>query len=262
MNKPGGTSILLPDPDPHRARPSDHPMRTLTSHQPSGLRRWSRSLAVGAAMLGTFAFCAEAEARPNIQRRGGQWGVMLGGSACVPGKAKCSRDAVSEGGVTVDGKTRPSFGLGTELGYRFNPFVFLGASYNLGFFDTSYEVIGGSGYRRAYQNSIYALVRPILPVWRFDFGLGLGPGFSRQTFVLENKDKDYSQGFSFKIEPTIDIFVSRRIFIGAKLDLLLNGHTKTCRQRGNTTACNDTESRDLAPVHQMIFGLHIGGTFL
>jgi hypothetical protein len=246
-------------------------MRTLTKASSFRLRRWSNCIAFGAAMIGTLAYGADAEARrrggrtgPQIERRGGQFGILMGGSACIPGKADCGRESVTDGGVTIDGKTRPSFGLGAELGYRFNRFVFLGASYNLGFFDTSYEVIGGSGYKRGYQNSVYGLVRPILPVWRFDFGLGLGPGFSRQTFVLDNdnKDKDYSQGFSFKIEPTIDIFITRRIFLGAKLDLLLNGHARTCRQRGNTTACNDTESRDLAPVHQMIFGLHVGGTFL
>jgi hypothetical protein len=217
---------------------------------------------LGATLLGTWGFADDAQARPNITRKGGQWGVLLGGSACVPGKAKCTRDQVTDGGITVDGETRPSFGLGAELGYRFNKWVFLGASYNFGLFNTSYEIAGQSGYKRGQQNSIYGLVRPILPVWRFDFGLGLGPGFSRQAFILDNGDKDYSQGFSFKIEPTIDIFVTQRVFIGAKVDLLLNGHTRTCRQRDNTTTCNDTENRDLAPVHQVIFGLHVGGTFL
>jgi hypothetical protein len=246
------------------------PMRTLTKSPSLRLRRSFKSLAFGAALVGSFAYCADAEARrrggvrQQEARRGGQWGVLMGGAACIPGRAQCSRDSVMDGGVTIDGRTRPSFGMGAELGYRFNRFVFLGASYNLGFFDTAYEVAGASDYRRGYQNSVYALVRPILPVWRFDFGLGLGPGFSRQTFVLEGdtKDRDYSQGFSFKIEPTINVFITRRVFLGAKLDLLLNAHGRTCRQRGNMTTCNDTESRDLAPVHQMIFGLHVGGTFL
>lgn len=225
-------------------------------------RSWTRPLLTAAALVATAGLATEAEARPNITRKGGQWGVMLGGSACIPSKAKCARDNVSDGGVTVDGRTRPSFGMGAELGYRFNKWVFAGAAYNLGFFDTSYEVTGLSPYKRGYQNSVFGVVRPTLPVWRFDFGLGLGPGFSRQTFVTENGDKDYSQGFAFKIAPTIDIFVSRRIFIGAKLDLLLNAHTKTCRQRGNQTTCEQTADSDLAPVHQMLFGLHVGGTFL
>jgi len=221
------------------------------------------SYAVAATALAAGVTLAdEAEARPNITRKGGQWGVMLGGSACIPGKADCSRKSVTDGGITIDGNTQPSFGANAELGYRFNKFVFLGASYNIGFFNTNYEVIGGEGYKRGYQNSVYAEVRPILPVWRFDFGLGLAPGWSRQAFVLQNGDKDYSQGFSWKFAPTIDVWVSRRIFIGVKADIIFNAHGKTCRQRGNTTTCNDTASRDLAPVHQTIFGLHIGGTFL
>ena len=225
--------------------------------------RIARFALPAAAAAAVFAGAAsDAGARPNITRKGGQWGITMGGAACIPGKAKCARDNVQDGGITVDGRTRPSFGTGAELGYRFNKYIFAGAAYNLGFFDTSYEVTGFEQYKRGFQNSVYAVVRPTLPAWRFDFGLGLGPGFSRQTFTYENGDRDYSQGFSFKIAPTIDIFVSRRIFIGVKADLLLNGHGKTCRQRGNTSTCEATADSDLAPVHQTVFGLHIGGTFL
>lgn len=228
--------------------------------------RRARPLSLGlaaAALLVTAGLSTQAEARrPNIKRKGGQFGILVGGAACIPGKAECARDQVSEGGITVDGRTRPSFGLGGELGYRFNRFVFAGAAYDLGFFDTSYEVTGHESYRRGYQHSVFGVVRPTLPVWRFDFGLGLGPGFSRQAFVRTDGSKDYSQGFAFKIAPTIDIFVSRRIFVGAKLDLILNGHGRTCRQRDDTTVCTDAGVTDLAPVHQMVFGLHVGGTFL
>jgi hypothetical protein len=216
------------------------------------------SLVLSAGLLAA----SSAQAKPNIDRQGGQWGVTLGGSACIPGKAKCTRDGVDDGGITVDGKTRPSFGMGAELGYRFNKWVFAGAQYNFGLFDTSYEVGGASGYKRGYQNSIYGIVKPIAAVWRFDFGLGMGPGFSRQAFTRQNGDKDYSQGFSWVFAPSIDIFVSNRIFIGVKADILLNAHRKTCNQVGSQTTCVKTRDRDLAPVHQAIFGLHIGGTFL
>ena len=228
----------------------------------SSLLRPARLPLAAAVVFGGMTLASTAEARPNIKRKGGQWGVMLGGSVCIPGKAECARDSVTEGGVTIDGRTRPSVGMGGELGYRFNKWAFLGASYNLGFFDASYEVQNRSSYKRAYQNSIYGVFRPTLAAWRFDFGLGLGPGFSRQVFVTQNGDRDYSQGFSFKIEPTIDIFVSQRIFIGAKMDLLLNAHNKTCREEGDTTTCVATANRDVAPVHQMLFGIHVGGTFL
>lgn len=227
-----------------------------------------RTLSLGltaAAVLATAGFSADAHARrPNLTRKGGQFGVMLGGSACIPGKAECARDqATGVGGVTVDGKTRPSVGLGAELGYRFNPYVFAGAAYNLGFFDTSYEVTGASNYRRGMQNSVFGVVRPTLPLWRFDFGLGLGPGFSRQTFVRTDGTKDYSQGFAFLLSPTIDVFVSRRVFVGAKLDLILNAHGRTCREDATSVVCDKQQrDTDIAPVHQMVFGLHVGGTFL
>lgn len=230
--------------------------------------RSARTLSLGlaaAALLVTAGLSADAQARrPNLTRKGGQLGIMLGGSACIPGKAECNRDqAMGLGGVTIDGQTRPSVGLGAELGYRFNRFVFAGAAYNLGFFDTSYEVTNAADYRRGMQNSVFGVVRPILPVWRFDFGLGLGPGFSRQTYVRTDGTKDYSQGFAFKIEPTIDVFVSRRVFVGAKLDLLLNAHGRTCREDALEVRCDKQRyDTDLAPVHQMIFGLHVGGTFL
>jgi len=218
------------------------------------------------ALASGLALTQTAEAKPNVTRRGGQWGVMLGGSACIPGQSKCRRDDIQDGGITIDGKTKPSFGLGAELGYRLKPWMYIGAQYNLGFFNTEYEITGANGYKRAYQHSIYGVVRPILPVWRFDFGLGVGPGFSRQAFTVSGggkKDKDYSQGFSFLISPSIDIWVARRIFIGAKVDLLLNGHGKLCRDRDNTTTCQKRPAdRDIAMVHQTIFGLHIGGTFL
>jgi hypothetical protein len=227
-----------------------------------------RTLSLGltaAALLVTAGLSADAHARrPNLTRKGGQFGVMLGGSACIPGKAECARDLqTGAGGVTVDGKTRPSVGLGAELGYRFNRFVFAGAAYNLGFFDTSYEVTGMADYRRGMQNSVFGVVRPILPVWRFDFGLGLAPGFSRQTFVRTDGTKDYSQGFAFMLSPTVDVFVSRRVFVGAKLDLIFNAHGRTCREDAINIDCTkQTYNTDLAPVHQMVFGLHVGGTFL
>jgi hypothetical protein len=232
--------------------------------------RLARTLSLGlaaAALLVTAGLSADAQARrPNVTRKGGQFGVMLGGSACIPGQAECTRDLAMDdavAGVTVDGKTRPSVGLGGELGYRFNKWVFAGAAYNLGFFDTSYEITGAADYRRAMQNSVFGVVRPTLPLWRFDFGLGIGPGFSRQTFVRTDGTKDYSQGFALLISPTIDVFVSRRIFVGAKLDLIVNAHGRTCRETSTEVNCTkQTYNTDLAPVHQMIFGLHLGGTFL
>lgn len=220
-------------------------------------KQLSPVLAAGALILTASAAHA---APPNLQRKGGQWGITFGGSACIPGKADCQRDEVLDGGITIDGKSQPSFGMAAEIGYRFNKFVFLGAAYDFGLFNTDYEVGIGEGFKRGYQNSVFAVVRPSLPLWRFDFGLGLGPGFSRQTYRYENRDKDYTQGFAWLFSPSIDFFVARTVFIGAKADIILNAHNRTCQRRGDTTTCIDGDNT-LGRVHQTIFGLHVGGVF-
>jgi len=203
-----------------------------------------------------------AHARPNIERHGGQWGIMLGGSACIPGARPCTDDGSIRGGIAVSGATKPSFGTSAELGYRIKPYLFFGAAYHFGLFNPDYSFSDGSDYRQGYQHSVYAIVKPILPAWRFDFGLGLGPGFSRQTFRDHDERKDYSQGFSWAFAPSIDIFVSRRIFLGVKADILLNAHGDVCQVRGDTTTCSRDNPAELGPIHQALFGFHLGGTFL
>jgi hypothetical protein len=223
----------------------------------------SRSVRLAGAILAAtaaLALATPASAKPKIKRKGGQWGVLLGGSVCLPGKAKCKREEAAD--VTIVGDARPSLGLGAELGYRTGKWLFFGAAYNLGFFAPTYEIENESNYKIAYQNSVYGVVRPILPVWRLDIGLDIAPGFSRVAFKREDGDKDYSQGFSFKLGPVVDIFISKRIFLGLKADFLLNAYRKTCEKRGDTTTCNEVDDEDVTPVHQMIFGLHVGGTFL
>jgi hypothetical protein len=234
---------------------------------PAGMGRLvsSRTVRLAGTVLAAaaaLALATPASAKPNIKRKGGQWGVLLGGSVCLPGRASCSREEAAD--VTIVGEARPSLGLGAELGYRTGKYLFFGAAYNLGFFDPTYEITDDTNYKIAYQNSVYGVVRPMLPVWRLDFGLDLAPGFSRVAFKREGggSDKDYSQGFSFKIGPVIDIFISKRIFLGLKADFLLNAYRKTCVKEGDTTTCHETSEDDVTPVHQVIFGLHVGGTFL
>ncbi len=198
---------------------------------------------------------------PAIRRKGGQWSLLAGGSACLPGRASCSRES-STGGVTVDGTTRPSLATGAELGYRLNDYVFVGAAYRFGMFDMSFIDTEGSPYAYGYQHSIYGVVRPSIPLWRFDLGLSLGPGYSKQVFRLPGDDRDYAAGFSALLGPSLDLFISDRIFMGLRLDVLLNAQGDVCRQRGGQTACSRAQATDPGPVHQMVFGLNIGGTFL
>ncbi len=216
-----------------------------------------RSIVPLALILGGLAIPATAAAKPDIDREGGQWGVLVGTSMCIPGKAKCRAPDSDD----VTGRTKASFGLGAELGYRWK-YVFLGAAYNLGLMRPDYNGSSPPGYRGAYQNSVFGVVRPILPLWRLDIGLDLAPGFGRQTFRREGGDKDFSQGFTFKLGPVVDIFLSKRIFLGAKMDMIFNAHGQSCVTSGSTRICEKTRSTDRAGVHQMIVGLHLGGTFL
>lgn len=216
----------------------------------------SPALVAGAWLLSASA----AEAAPTVKRRGGQWSLTMGASACIPGKADCKRNEVLDGNLVIDGRSRLSFGMGADIGYRFNRFFFLGGAYTFGMFNTDYEVAQGEGFKHAYQNSVFLIARPTIPVWRFDFGLGLGPGYSRQTYRYDNRDKDFTEGFSWVFSPSIDFFVTRRIFLGGKVDFILNAHSRTCQRRDDTTHCIDGDNT-LGRVHQTIFGFHLGGIF-
>jgi hypothetical protein len=220
-------------------------------------RRSVRPLAWLAGAAALVAIPATAHAEPDVQRRGGQWEILVGGTGCVPGRVDCKRDQV---GVAL-GTTRPSFGTGASLGWRAARFFMIGGAYRLGLFDPDYEVQTGANYRIAYQHSAFLLLKPILPIWRFDLGLDLGPGYSRQVFRRSNGDKDFSQGFAFLIGPSIDIFITRRVFLGGKVDFILNAHRTVCEERGGSRECVRSERRHLAPVHQVLFGFHLGGTF-
>ena len=196
-------------------------------------------------------------AAADVERHGGQWEVLIGGSGCMPGKVACRHD----GAGFPFGTTYPSFGTGVTLGWRATSWFMIGGAYRLGLFDPAYTVQNGADYRVGYQNSVYLLFKPIIPVWRFDIGLGLGPGFSRQVFKLRNGDRDYSQGFSFMIGPSLDFWVAPRLFLGGKVDFLLNAHRTACSTRGGDTSCSHDPIGVLAPVHQVLFGFHLGGTF-
>lgn len=223
-------------------------------------RAWA-PLLVSAALLAPTTAAAADDEGIKTKRRGGQWSMIVGGSACVPGQAACGRDTTTDG-IAVDGTTRPSLATGGELGYRINPYVFVGSAYRFGMFDMAMVNIDGLPYELGYQHSIFGVVRPSIPLWRFDLGLTLGPGYSRQVFRLPGTDRDYSAGFSWMMGPVLDLFLTERVFVGLRADLLLNAQGKVCEQRAGTTTCVAANSQSAGPVHQLIFGLHVGGTFL
>lgn len=214
--------------------------------------------------LSALAFVALAprlaEAAPNVKRRGGQFEGQFGVAACLPGRAECKSSD------NLTGKTGPSFGMGFTLGFRPIKYLLIGGAYNLGFFNPDYRDGAADVYKLAYQNSLFGVLRAILPIWRLDLGLELAPGWSRQTFKVsdsfDDASKVFSQGFALKFGPVVDFYITRRLFIGAKIDFILNFHRQVCRDfSGGSRACADKSSRDQASVNQMIAGFHIGATF-
>jgi hypothetical protein len=227
----------------------------------AGTRRRARgglAASTASAALLVFGYAGTASAHPNVERDGGQIEGLVGGSNCLPGKVACRHD-----NDTLSGHTRGSFGGGVSLGWRAARWFFIGGAYRFGLLRPDYETFGlDADYRWGAQHTIVALARPILPIWRFDLGVNIGPGFSRQVFRYDDRGYDYTQGFTFLTGPTIDVFITRHMFLGFEADFIFNVHDKTCQRRGGDTTCHDgRRSTDLAPVHQVIYGLHVGGTF-
>jgi hypothetical protein len=214
------------------------------------------------ALMAALAVPDVASAAPNVKRRGGQAEGTFGASLCIPGRGEC------KSADTVSGKTGPSFGMGFLIGFRPIRSLLIGGAYNLGFFNPDYRVGGDDLYKSAYQNSLFAVIRGIIPIWRMDLGLEVAPGWSRQTFkardtsVLNPISKTYSQGFALKLAPVVDFFITKRFFIGAKIDFIFNFHKQTCvESQGGSRVCGEASDYKQASVHQMLVGLHLGSTF-
>lgn len=204
----------------------------------------------------------EVASAADVKRRGGQVEGTFGASLCIPGKGEC------KSADTVSGKTGPSFGMGFLIGFRPLRSLLIGGAYNLGFFNPDYRIGGADLYKSAYQNSLFGIVRAILPIWRVDLGLEIGPGWSRQTFKAKDTGglnpiaMTYSQGFALKAAPVVDFYITRRFFLGAKVDFIFNFHKQTCvEDMGGSRVCGEASDYKQASVHQMLVGFHLGSTF-
>jgi hypothetical protein len=189
------------------------------------------------------------------RRRGVQIEGMIGGAGCIPGRAPCRyRDDF------LSGYTQPSLGTGATIGWRARSWLLVGAMYRLGMFAPNYDGLD-SNLRYAAQHTVAAVFRPILPVWRLDLGLNIAPGYARQVFRYERtRDRDWSQGFSVMVGPTIDVWLGKRFFLGAEVDFIFNTQRRVCVTRGSSELCSNRPERQIAPTHQSLFGLHLGGT--
>ena len=78
---------------------------------------------------------------------------------------------------------------------------------------------------------------------------------------LTGVEKVYSQGFALKTAPVVDFYLTRRFFLGAKIDFIFNFHKEVCSASGSTSGCQKTDDNNQASVHQMLIGVHLGTTF-
>ena len=201
------------------------------------------------------SFHSEAAAADKPERRGGEVGVLLGGSGCIPARGDCRFDAGQ--------RTRGSFGLGVDLGWRAHKAFFLGAGYSIGWFTPTWKLADSDAreYRNAYQQGAYLVLRAIIPIWRIDLGFEISPGWSQATFVAEGSEtRHLSRGFSLRPGASIDFRVGRRLYLGARVDVPLAFHSRFCTTNASRV-CGNQPTIDQLPIHQVIGGVHFGANF-
>ena len=232
-------------------------------HAPVRRRRPTPRTVLLPALLGlaaTLAVPGVAEARKGgradnkPKRRGGQAELMAGASACIPGKGDCRENGF--------GKTAPSIGMAFDVGWRAHPAFFIGAGYGIGWFNPTWELAGEREFRNAFQQGVFGVLRAYIPIWRIDIGFEVSPGWSRQTFVPTTGDaRTYSQGFALRPGLSLDIWLGRHVFIGAKVDTIFAFHREVCQKTKTSRDCDLGLDPRQARVHQLIGGVHVGGAF-
>jgi hypothetical protein len=196
----------------------------------------------------------ERERDNKPKRKGGQAEIMAGASACIPGRGDCKADGL--------GKTAPSVGMAFDVGWRAHPAFFVGAGYGIGWFNPTWQLAGQREFRNAFQQGVFGILRGYIPIWRIDIGLELSPGWSRQTFVAASGNtRTYSQGFALRPGLSLDIWLGKHFFIGGKVDTIFNFHRELCQKTSSSRTCDIENNSRQSRVHQLIGGVHIGGSF-
>lgn len=193
----------------------------------------------------------------RFRRQGMYSSLTLGVSNCLDGRngANCRTPLVGVG----EGKLKASFAFTKEFGYRI-PWALFGASYSLGFMRPSWTVAGVQSNTSdiAYQHTLLAVIRPTLPVWRFDLGLTLAPGWSRQVYRSDWSNRTYSQGFAFGVGVVASVSITQSWIVGFRWDAINNFHGKRCVSTKNSdTTC--IEVPDNLPV---ALDMGLSGLFL
>lgn len=231
-------------------------MHSLARHRPALPLTFGLVFGPVFVLLAALALPHEAHAGSGNKpkRKGGQAEVIAGASACIPGKGECKAEGF--------GDSAPSVGMAFDIGYRVHPAFFIGAGYGIGWFNPRWETLDGREFRSAYNQGVFGILRTYIPIWRIDIGFELAPGWSRQTFVnRSDRAHNYSQGFALRPGLSLDIWVSKHVFIGGKLDFIFNFHNETCVKTKSTRDCSIDSDLRQTRVHQLIGGVHVGGTF-
>lgn len=186
----------------------------------------------------------------RLRREGMYSSLTLGFSNCLDGRndADCNRGM-------GPGNVQGSVGFTKEMGYRV-PWFFGGLSYSLGFFKPNR---GLDPVDTAYQHSILAVLRPVLPLWRFDIGLTISPGWSRQVFRGANwSDRMYTQGFALGLGAVVAFNITRRWLIGLRWDSISNFHGKVCASSSSSAkTCREIPDNFPSTVNQGLSGLFL-----
>lgn len=207
-------------------------------------------------LAAALAWPNAADAR-DPDRSGGQVDILVGGSGCIPSRAgDCKFDG---NGRTL---TRGSAGFGFDIGWRAHPAFFLGAGYTIGWLTPIWERQDGHRvYRNAFNQGVFAVLRAYLPIWRFDIGLELSPGWSQTTFVAAGSDlRQLSRGFALRPGLSLDFRIGEHMFVGGRVDFIVNLHTRFCTADGDVDCGNRPRTPQL-PVHQVLGGVHFGANF-
>ncbi len=223
-------------------------------HLPSLSRPLPRLALPFLGLTAALAWPTAADAKP--ERRGGQVDIVLGGSGCIPARGDCKFN----NGETL---TKGSAGLAFDIGWRAHRAFFMGAGYTIGWFTPTWELeaTGAKAYKAAYNQGVFAVLRAYIPIWRIDIGLEVSPGWTQTTFVGESSDtRNLSRGFALRPGLSLDFRLGKHLFLGARIDVLLNFHTGFCTKNGSRD-CGPQPTIPQVPIHQVIGGIHFGANF-
>jgi hypothetical protein len=204
-------------------------------------------------MTAALAWPNAASAKP--ERKGGQVDILVGGSGCIPARGDCKFDGEGE---TF---TKSSVGLAFDIGWRAHRAFFLGAGYTVGWFTPTWQIDGSREYKNAHNQGVFAVLRAYIPIWRIDIGLELSPGWTQTTFVgAGSNTRQLSHGFALRPGLSLDFRLGKRLFVGGRLDFLLDFHSRFCT-KANERMCGNQPTVPQLPVHQVIGGVHFGANF-